>query len=271
MAGKQQTQRNLDSFVNKDLSNMDDVADATWKETLSKKVSASKTINDLKAVLAEVIDVTNSIYKENTKLKTEIASLKSDTQKNTEFYDEELKNLQVGVKKSAQYSELSSTMDKLDDLDNRLRRNNIRVVGVPEGQEKDYGGTDSFLQHFIKDKLNIQLAPESIQRSHRISIRGASDQPRPIVARFLYFKEKEQVLKAASKQKPKISGRNVYLNNDFSNLVVQKRKALYPLMMEKRNNNQRAWLNHDKLLYIEGGIIKALRIDSDAVRERKKD
>ena len=68
-----------------------------------------------------------------------------------------------------------------------------------------------------------------------------------------------------------MKGKDVFVNHDYSSIVMQKRKALLPVMNEKRKEGQRAWLQFDKLLYIEGDVLKALRVDAKVVRDRKKD
>ena len=87
---------------------------------------------------------------------------------------------------------------------------------------------------------------------------------------FQHFKDKEAVLKAGPKERPKLKGQNVYINADFSSIVMQKRKSLLPLLEEKRKDGIRAWLQYDKLVYIEGGRLKVLRVDTDVVRERRR-
>ena len=97
-----------------------------------------------------------------------------------------------------------------------------------------------------------------------------SSSPRPIIASFLKFKEKENVIKAGPKQKPQINGKSIYVNHDYSGTVMQKRRALLPLMEEKRSKGLRAWLHFDKLLYIEEGVLKSLKVDPNVVRDRKQ-
>lgn len=242
-----------------------------WKEEITKKVSSAKSIVDLKNVLMEVTDVMTDLYQENMKLKSEMKSLESNLQKNVEHYDEEIAKLNSEVEESAQYSELSSVMDKVDNLENRSRRNNVRFLGIPEGTEKEYGGAENFIEKFVKEKLEVEISSSSIQRAHRISVGKNANHPRPIVAHFWNYKEKENVIKAGPKQRPQVNGRDVFVNHDYSSTVMQKRKALIPVMNEKRREGQRAWLQYDKLLYIEGDVLKALKVDAKVVRDRKKE
>lgn len=277
MTSSSSHQQNLDSFLQKgtqgskdDNTNMPHTEPA-WKVELTKKVSSAKSIVDLKNVLMEVTDVMMDLYQENMKLKCEMKSLESNLQKNVERYDEEIARINSDVDQSAQYSELTSVMDKVDDLENRSRRNNVRFTGIPEGAEKEHGGAENFIEKFVKEKLKVEISSSSIQRAHRVNVGKNTNQPRPIVAHFWNYKEKENVIKAAPKQRPQMNGKDVFVNHDYSSIVMQKRKALLPVMNEKRKEGQRAWLQFDKLLYIEGDVLKALRVDAKVVRDRKKD
>ena len=91
-----------------------------------------------------------------------------------------------------------------------------------------------------------------IERAHRVARRpgpgrsagrGRSnhgqDGPKPIVAKFLNWKEKEQVLAAARKIKPP----DVLFLQDFSQQTLERRKEQIPKMLAARDQDQ------DCLLY----------------------
>lgn len=68
--------------------------------------------------------------------------------------------------------------DKTDDLENRSRRTNVRILNVPEQSE----GRDTvgFLERFIPQPLGRDnfTSPVSLERAHRVG--KISDRPRPI-------------------------------------------------------------------------------------------
>ena len=87
---------------------------------------------------------------------------------------------------------LKAQDSKLDDLENRNRRNNIVIFNVHEGFEGDNCMT--FIQKLIKDNCNIE--PKFIQRCHRSGKPGPK--PCPIHVGFSFYPEKEACRKAPS-------------------------------------------------------------------------
>ncbi|KAF7655958.1 hypothetical protein LDENG_00047890 [Lucifuga dentata] len=92
---------------------------------------------------------------------------------------------------------------KCEDLQNRLRRNNLRLYQVPEGSE----GCDMI--GFVKDLIHkvLNTPPEmevKIERAHRAFISKPMDTaapPRSIIVRFLDFTVKGAIPRQAWSQK----------------------------------------------------------------------
>lgn len=124
---------------------------------------------------------------------------------------------------------------RADDLENRLRRNNIRILGLPERAE----GSDpcTFVESCLKSTLPdaILSSAFAVERAHRVPIRppppGAP--PRPFLARLLSSRDRDAVLQAA-RRKGEICYNNsvVALFPDFS-AALQKQRASF-LHVKKR-------------------------------------
>lgn len=124
---------------------------------------------------------------------------------------------------------ITTLLSKTDDLENRLRRNNIRLIGVPEKFESA-NPTDSFekwlLTVFGKEILSPLYA---VERAHRVPTRplppGAP--PRPVLVKLLHYKDRDAILRAA-RQNPDISinGNKIAFFPDFS-AEVQRRRAQF--------------------------------------------
>jgi len=71
-----------------------------------------------------------------------------------------------------------------------------------------------------------------------------SEKPRPIVVRFLRLKDKLAVLDKAKNLK----GSGIFINEDFSETVRQRRKDLLPAMKAARERGDIAYLRYDKLI-----------------------
>ncbi len=99
--------------------------------------------------------------------------------------------------------------DKVDDLECRSRRNNVRLVGLPEKAEGQ--DTAVFLEKWLPEALGLELreAPV-IERVHRIRTlpsNSSTGRPRTLIMKVLNFRDKERVLKAA-----RIKGKILYGN-----------------------------------------------------------
>ena len=75
----------------------------------------------------------------------------------------------------------------LEDLQQYSRRNCVLVTGVPE--EKDEN-TDELIKHLSTDKLEVPLADEDIDRSHRVGKPKTKGKARAIIVKFTRHNKK---------------------------------------------------------------------------------
>lgn len=93
--------------------------------------------------------------------------------------------------------------DKTDDIEDRLRCNNVRIVGLPEKVK----GRDSteFTEHWLidtfgKEAFSFICGGEGTLSPHQ-SITG--QYPRPVLAHILHYRDREKVLRLA-RERPNI-------------------------------------------------------------------
>lgn len=160
-------------------------------------------------------DICNSIEEAIKGLQTDIAAVKSELSTTTGALQQTI-NLQeerlaavedtatktsdglaeMEVTVSALKGEIRTLQSKCEDLENRSRRNNLRIVGIPEGAE---GKTPTaFISNLLKDLFNFDDQP-LIGQAHRLSQvkPRTGQQPRPFILRVHYFHVKEQILRLA--------------------------------------------------------------------------
>lgn len=127
----------------------------------------------------------------------------------------------------ATQTEVEILRQKLDDLENRSRRNNLRFVGFPEGCEGP--DTLAFLREVIPRMRNIDFQGDlEIERAHRTLARRRPDDqpPRPILACYLRFQDRERIAEAARKMgKVHWDEHHIMVFPDYSKLVTEKRAA----------------------------------------------
>lgn len=88
------------------------------------------------------------------------------------------------------------------DMETRLHLNNLRLMGLPENCE----GSDMcrFLESWLPDalELNPMRHPLVLEKAHRVGPKRDTDaSPRMVIMRFLNYKQKETVLRAAKTKK----------------------------------------------------------------------
>ena len=148
-------------------------------------------------------------------------------------------------------------------LENHSRRSNIKVFGIPEKAEIEGPELWEVCENAVKDqicaKLNIkkeECQSMTIERAHRVGkqhtpFRHLADgtkvksRARPIVAKFLNWKDKEKVLREARLLKPD----DIQFLEDFSKRTLDKRKAKIPELIAAHKSGKRAFLVMDRIVY----------------------
>lgn len=115
---------------------------------------------------------------------------------------------------------------KVTDLEARSRRNNIRVYGIPEGEEEN--NMTGFMDKLLKSELATPGELDlKIQRCHRaLGPRPPREAPpRSIVINFQVYKTKDLILSLAWKKKEVFyKDTRVYFDDDYPAEIVKKRR-----------------------------------------------
>ncbi|XP_030046073.1 NFX1-type zinc finger-containing protein 1-like [Microcaecilia unicolor] len=152
-------------------------------------------------------------------LETRVSALEDDSQ----GYSTDLRELK---------KQLQEHMDKLEDLENRSRRNNVHIVGlsekVPEKNLVDW------LTEWLSKELALSdgFGPLVIERAHRVGRnRENQERPRVVVARLLNYRHKLEVLQGFKIRRGdlKHEGRQILIFQDYSAGVQERRRKFHPL------------------------------------------
>ena len=76
--------------------------------------------------------------------------------------------------------------NKLVELENRSRRNNIRIDGIKEHNKESWEECERSVHSMLKERLDIENV--EIERAHRAG-RKSRNKPKTIVCKLLRFKE----------------------------------------------------------------------------------
>lgn len=144
-------------------------------------------------------------------------------------------------------------LEKLTSLEDRSRRNNIRVVGLPEGAE----GSDlaKFIQSFLQKTFEQEFpSPPEIDRTHRTGPQPPiSGRPRPLLARIHFFRQKERVLQLSKEAgQLKFNGKKIFIYPDFSAETSRRQAAFGPMKAILREKQRvRYGIQYPARLWIE--------------------
>lgn len=149
---------------------------------------------------------------------------------------------------------VGSLHDQVEYLENQSRRNNIRIVGVDELENEDetWEKSEEVVKKLVNDKLEL-TDDLQIERAHRVGKKrnkeesrpdGSKYGPRPIVAKFLSWKQREKVLSFARSKRP--DGVSFY--PDLSPRTLQRRADQIPDLIQARKEGKVAYFVLDKLI-----------------------
>lgn len=197
----------------------------------------------IKSFLTALMDSTNTRIDNLIK---EVESLKTSLEM-TQANLDDLKTVNNKPRLESLETRIDELTDKADDLENRSRRNNLCFEGISEDNQgnESWEQSEEKIKKFISTRLKIEADNMVIERAHRVGKkRSTSDKPRPIVAKFLNFKDRDMVLN----ERRKLKGSKQVIREDFSERVLEKRKNLLPKLYEARQQGKVAYLSFDKLI-----------------------
>lgn len=147
------------------------------------------------------------------------------------------------------------------DIKSRNMRDNLIFTNIPERQAED---TEQVLVDFLSTKLNINNV--KIERAHRMKQRTDRNTqgppaPRPIVAKFSFFKDREAIRKSGRL----LANTNYSIREQFPEEIERRRKPLYPLLRQARKNKQRAVMVKDRL-FVDGHEVRAPEVEGASAR-----
>ncbi|KAL1250608.1 hypothetical protein QQF64_018404 [Cirrhinus molitorella] len=241
------------------------VANVVSPEAKTDTGGVAALLSELRKFRQESGDAQRDIIESQTRLETSMTEIKQQISQLEEMTTVEgrVSNTEdKGIRQERALAYLLKRDTKLaarqDDLENRLRRNNIRVYGIPEDAEGK--AMIPFITGFFKTALKLQEdLIISLERAHRATTPKpkSSAPPRSIIVRFLDLSVKQVVLQQAWKQRDiEYQGKKVYFDQDYSPEVVRKRKQVREVIKKLRERNIKAQALYPAQLkiFLETGV-----------------
>ena len=198
------------------------------------KTHLENTNNQLNTISQEVFEITKSLEFVQGQLDKELTKIKNGIGK----YLASIKEL---------YEDLLDpdfVTEKLKELEDRSRRNNLRIDGVEETPNETWDVCEEKVQSIIKEELGIAGEIE-LDRCHlTCKFKKSQSKPRTIVCKFLRFKDKENFLKDSKKLKDTV----ISIFEDFYKEAVELRKSLWQEVLEHRRQGRIAYLNYRQVV-----------------------
>ena len=162
------------------IKKMQDMFNKDLEELKNKQAEMNNTITEMKTTLEGI----------KSRL-TEAEERKSDLEDKIVEYTAMEQNKEKRVKRNE---------DRLRDLWERIKHNNIRIIGVLEGEEREKGPEKIFEEIIVENFANMgkEIATQ-VQEAQRVPYRinPSRNMPRHIVIKLAKIKDKEKLLKAA--------------------------------------------------------------------------
>lgn len=141
--------------------------------------------------------------------------------------DEHVISLQESCKRS---------LREVNELEQYSRRNCLRVFGIPEKRGENTG---SLIIDLAKDKLDIELATQDIDRSHRVG--PLNSKSRAIIIKFSNYEARTRLIR----NRRKLKGTAITIREDLT-------KANQELLQAAKNNPKvkTAWTHDGKVIVL---------------------
>lgn len=122
----------------------------------------------------------------------------------------------------------ATLINRIDDLENRSRRANLRIINVPEDGESK-GDMVTFVSKLLDETMGNQVftTPPELDRAHRSLTQKpkAGQPPRPIVVAFHKYQDRERALRWARQNDVLYKGKALRFYPDLSASLSRKRAA----------------------------------------------
>ena len=121
---------------------------------------------------------------------------------------------------------LKETSDKLLYQESQSKRNNLIFHGIQETPKETWEDIETKVRNVLETEMGIDDVDDiAIERAHRTNYGKKEGQPRPVIVKFLSFKDREAVFK----EKLHIQNKAVMVFEDYPLEIQRNRQQLWPI------------------------------------------
>ncbi|KAI7799108.1 hypothetical protein IRJ41_018413 [Triplophysa rosa] len=230
-----------------------DQAALTSRVATDLSPEASKVVESLTANIAKMIDSKLELILEKIQDVSKEVQSTNNRVEEAEQRISGLENVATGIESRVTQIEktIASLTERLDDQENRGRRRNLRIIGLPEKTEGQ--AAVNFMEKWIPDILCLKTknGRVKLERAHRIGAPGSERYTRSIIVRFHNFVDRQRVMDAARQLKEvRFEGKRIYFFQDFSAETQRKRRGFDEARKRLRDMGLRYSLTYPAALRI---------------------
>ena len=133
--------------------------------------------------------------------------------------------------------------DRVDYLDDQRRQINLRFSGIQENEGENWQQTQNKVNKIIQQRMNITPVFDRVYRVGKPS----AQRPRDVITRFSKIADRDAVFR----DRKKLKGSNIYINEDFCSRTIELRKEQMNTYHFARRNGKIAFFNYRTLVVKE--------------------
>jgi len=222
------------------------------RKEINETEACNMTEKEFRVMVMEFIhrmdEKINNLCKNQEEMKSDIATIKNTMESfNSRLQEAEdrISELEDQVQKQAQSQQqlekkIKKQEESLRELRDNMKRSNMRIIGLPEGQEEQQGLENLFEEIMTENFPDMgKIKVTQVQRvPSRINPKRPT--PRHVIISMANINDKERILKAArERQRVTYKGTPIRLSNDYSTETQQARsewKEVYKVLQSKGLN-----------------------------------
>ena len=131
------------------------------------------------------------MYKRQDEAEERISKLEDKVEKNT-------------LKEQAKEKRLRKNEEAIREMQDNMKRNNIHIIGIPEGEEEEQGVENLFEKLLMENFPNLRREKVTqMQETQRVPIRRNPKTPtaRHIIIKMAKFQDKERTLRQQGRKR----------------------------------------------------------------------
>ena len=225
----QKLKQDVDCEVSFDVSDSASKQNSIMKDLQDKIVQMEIAFNAKIEALTQVIETKDKVL---SKLNQQVGFLKSEVNNlkaSSDFLSQETSDLKTQNEnlESNYQQDINALREKTVDLEDRGRRNNLVFFGIEEALANETENCEGLVLTKVLVGSGVinerEINGEIFDRAHRLGPKkDGQGRPRPIIARFTHYKDKEAILRQSYKLKNTRYG----IAEDFSKPTLQIRNEL---------------------------------------------